>query len=146
MPFLLAINTCMSPLITCMTLIDITETGVIKGAGQGRDQQRNWETVLQLLGLKTQPLIIKSPVCFINENLEYFEFGEFYQGSHSVWAFQFRGERDDFYAVDQLEEDFEQTPIVLGLEETARFMLPIFHSYGTLKNIYFIQKESLNIN
>ena len=146
MPFLLAINTCMSPLITCMTLIDITETGVIKGAGQGRDQQRNWETVLQLLGLMTQPLIIKSPVCFINENLEYFEFGEFYQGSHSVWAFQFRGERDDFYAVDQLEEDFEQTPIVLGLEETARFMLPIFHSYGTLKNIYFIQKESLNIN
>ena len=146
MPFLLAINICVSPLITCMTLIDITETGVIKGAGQGRDQQRNWETVLQLLGLKTQPLIIKSPVCFINENLEYFEFGEFYQGSHSVWAFQFRGERDDFYAVDQLEEDFEQTPIVLGLEETARFMLPIFHSYGTLKNIYFIQKESLNIN
>jgi len=145
-PFLLAINICMSPLITCMTLIDITETGVIKGAGQGRDQQRNWETVLQLLGLKTQPLIITSPVCFINENLEYFEFGEFYQGSHSVWAFQFRGERDDFYAVDQLEEDFEQTPIVLGLEETARFMLPIFHSYGTLKNIYFIQKESLNIN
>jgi len=145
-PFLLAINICMSPLITCMTLIDITETGVIKGAGQGRDQQRNWETVLQLLGLKTQPLIIKSPVCFINENLEHFEFGEFYQGSHSVWAFQFRGERDDFYAVDQLEQDFEQTPIVLGLEETARFMLPIFHSYGTLKNIYFIQKESLNIN
>jgi hypothetical protein len=48
--------------------------------------------------------------------------------------------------VDQLEQDFEQTPIVLGLEETARFMLPIFHSYGTLKNIYFIQKESLNIN
>ena len=146
MPGLLAINICMSPLITCMTLIDITETGVIKGAGQGRDQQRNWETVLQLLGLKTQPLIIKSPVCFINENLEYFEFGEFYHGSHSVWAFQFRGERDDFYAVDQLEEDFEQTPIVLGLEETARFMLPIFHSYGTLKNIYFIHKESLNIN
>jgi len=145
-PFLLAINICMSPLITCMTLIDITETQVIKGSDHYRDQQRNWETVLQLLGLKTQPLIIKSPVCFIKENLEHFEFGEFYQGSHSVWAFQFRGERDDFYAVDQLEQDFEQTPIILGLEETARFMLPIFHSYGTLKNIYFIQKESLNIN
>lgn len=136
----------MSPLITCMTLIDITETGVIKGAGQQRDQQRNWETVLQLLGLKTQPLIVQSPVCFVNENLEYFEFGEFYNGTQHVWAFQFRGERDDFYTIEQLEEDFEQTPIVLGLEETARFMLPIFHSYGTLKNIYFIQKESLNIN
>ncbi len=136
----------MSPLITCMTLIDITETGVIKGSGHARDQQRNWETVLQLLGLKTQPLIVQPPVCFINENLEFFEFGDFYSGSHSVWAFQFRGERDDFYFIDQLEQDFEQTPIILGLEETARFMLPIFHSYGTLKNIYFIQKESLNIN
>jgi hypothetical protein len=129
-----------------MTLVDLTETGVTKGTGELRDQQRNWETVLQLLGLKTQPLIIRAPVCFKNEDLEFFQFGEFYQGTHSVWAFQFRGERDDFYTIDQLEEDFEQVPIVLGLEETAKFMLPIFHSYGTLKNIYFIQKESLNIN
>jgi hypothetical protein len=129
-----------------MTLVDLTETRVTKGSGELRDQQRNWETVLQLLGLKTQPLIVRSPVCFEHENLEFFEFGEFYQGTHSVWAFQFRGERDDFYTIDQLEEDFEQVPVVLGLDETARFMLPIFHSYGTLKNIYFIQKESLNIN
>ena len=128
-----------------MTLIDITETGVTKGAGDHRNQQRNWETVLQLLGLKTQPLIVQSPVCFENENLDFFTFGDFYQGTHSVWAFQFRGERDDFYTIDQLEEDFEQVPVVLGLSETAKFMLPIFHSYGTLKNIYFIQKESLNI-
>lgn len=128
-----------------MTLVDLTETGVTKGSGELRDQQRNWETVLQLLGLKTQPLIVQSPVCFEHENLEFFEFGEFYQGTHSVWALQFRGERDDFYTIDQLEEDFEQVPVVLGLNETARFMLPIFHSYGTLKNIYFIQKESLNI-
>ena len=128
-----------------MTLIDITETGITKGSGEYRDQQRNWETILQLLGLKTQPLIVQGPVCFENENLDFFEFGEFYQGVHHVWAFQFRGERDDFYTIDQLEEDFEQVPVVTGLAETARFMLPIFHSYGTLKNIYFIQKESLNI-
>jgi hypothetical protein len=55
-----------------MTLVDLTETGVTKGSGELRDQQRNWETVLQLLGLKTQPLIVQSPVCFKNENLEFF--------------------------------------------------------------------------
>ena len=136
----------MSPLITCITLVDITETGVVKGHCKKRNQQRNWETVLQILGLKTQPLIIQSPICFLMENLDSFEFGDFYTRQQNVWAFQFRGERDDFYSISQLEEDFEQVPIILGLDETARFMLPIFHSYSTLKNVYFIQNESLNIN
>jgi hypothetical protein len=114
--------------------------------GEQRDQQRNWETVIQVLGLKTQPLIVKYPVHFANEKLEHFDFGEFYQGVHSVWAFQFRGEREDFYMLEQLEEDFDQVPVTLGLEETARFMLPIFHTYGILKNIYFIQNDSINIS
>lgn len=136
----------MSPLITCITLIDITATHITKGNDERRDQQRNWETVLQVLGLKTQPLIIREPVMFPSENLEYFTFGEFYQGKHNVWAFQFRGERDDFYTLEQLEEDFDTVPVILGLEETARLMLPIFHTQGILKNIYFIQKESINIS
>jgi len=36
-------------------------------------------------------------------------------------------------------QDFEQVPVVTGLTETARFMLPIFYPYGTIKNIYFTQ-------
>jgi hypothetical protein len=136
----------MSPLITCLTLIDITKTGVTKGQNDARDQQRNWESVVQLLSLKTQPLIIRYPVCFKDEELEYLEFGEFYQGKHNVWAFQFRGERDDFYTFEQLEEDFDLIPIILGLDETARFMLPIFHTSGTLKNIYFISSDDINIS
>jgi hypothetical protein len=38
-----------------------------------------------------------------------------------------------------LLQDIEQVPIVTGLEETARFMLPIFYPYGTIKNIYIKQ-------
>jgi hypothetical protein len=135
----------MSPLITCATLIDITNTGVTKGQSDARDQQRNWESVVQLLSLKTQPIIIRGPTCFENEELENLNFGEFYQGHHKVWAFQFRGERDDFYTFEQLEEDFDLVPIILGLDETARFMLPIFHTSGTLKNIYFISNNDINI-
>ena len=136
----------MTPLITCATLIDITNTGVIKGQSDARDQQRNWETVVQLLSLKTQPLIIRGPKCFDKEELAYLNFGEFYQGQHKVWAFQFRGERDDFYSFEQLEEDFDLVPIILGLDETARFMLPIFHTSGTLKNIYFMSTDGINIS
>jgi hypothetical protein len=38
-----------------------------------------------------------------------------------------------------LLQDIEQVPIITGLEETARFMLPIFYPYGTIKNIYIKQ-------
>jgi hypothetical protein len=129
----------MEPVITAFTLIDITATGTVRGESLQRDQQRNWETVLQVLGLKTQPIIIHYPTVWLNEELKYFEFGDFYEGTHSVWAWQFRGERDDFYNLDILEQDFDQVPIILGLEETARFMLPVFFTQGHLKNIYFKQ-------
>ena len=116
MPFLLAINIFMEPVITAFSLVDITTTGVIKGESLARDQQRNWETVLQILGLKTQPILIRQPSCWHKEELKNFEFGDFYEGAHTVWAWQFRGERDDFYNLDMLEEDFDQVPIILGLE------------------------------
>lgn len=139
MPFLLAINICMEPVITAFTLIDITATGIIKGESRTRDQQRNWETVLQVLGLKTQPIIINYPGKWLDENLKDFEFGDFYEGYQTIWAWQFRGEREEFYNLEILQQDFDQVPVILGLEETARFMLPVFFTHGHLKNIYFKQ-------
>ena len=38
-----------------------------------------------------------------------------------------------------LQRDFEQIPIISGLNKTARFMLPIFYPHGAIKNIYFKQ-------
>ena len=46
------------------TLVDITATGVVRSTGDRdleRNQQRNFETVLQVLSLRTQPHIIKFP-------------------------------------------------------------------------------------
>lgn len=127
----------MGPVITAFTLVDVTATDVTKGESLARDQHRNWETVMQVLGLKTQPVIIHYPAYWLNEELQYFQFGDFYEGSHTVWAWQFRGERNDFYSIEMLEEDFDQVPVILGLQETAKFMLPVFFSRGHLKNIYF---------
>ncbi len=129
----------MEPVITAFTLIDITATGIIKGESRTRDQQRNWETVLQVLGLKTQPIIINYPGKWLDENLKDFEFGDFYEGYQTIWAWQFRGEREEFYNLEILQQDFDQVPVILGLEETARFMLPVFFTHGHLKNIYFKQ-------
>ena len=144
MPFLLAINIFMKPFI-CATLIDITPTGVIKGDSSKRDQQRNWETVLQVLGLKTQPIILGGPELLSDIDGVSKIFGEFYQTMQKVWIFKFASERN-IYTVDQLYEDFEQVPVITGLDESARFMLPIFHSYGILKNIYFSTVDELNIS
>ena len=127
---------------TLFTLVDITPTGVTRGPeGLERVQQRNWETVLQAVGLVTQPITLIEP--HVSEvDVKWCEFGEFYEGTHQIWSWRFAVEHPDVFARDDnevgvLEELFEQVPIVAGLEETARFMLPIFHPYGAIKNIYF---------
>lgn len=137
---------------TCLTLVDITETGVRNGNSKERDQQRNWETVLQVLNLKTQPVILQGPTMFTEELTSEYPslvnvcFGEFYhQREQAIWVFTFVGDSDDVYSKEQLLNDIDQVPIILGLDETAKFMLPIFHGNGTLKNIHFYLQE-LNIS
>lgn len=129
------------------TLVDITATGVTRGTDDNeklRNQQRNWETVLQCIGLRTQPQHIQLPQVAIFEDISIAEFGDFYTGTQKVWAWSWAVEQDGIYDLDNrelvgLQHDFEQVPIVTVLDETARFMLPIFYPYGTIKNIYFKQ-------
>ena len=124
------------------TLVDITKTGVTRDNGSmDRDQQRNYETVLQAVGLITQPHEVNTPVV-THAHMEWLEFGEYFQGEHKVWVWQFAVEHTDIFAigtnpVGKLSEAFDQVPIVCGLGETGRFMLPIFYPYGAIKNVYF---------
>jgi hypothetical protein len=127
------------------SLVDITPTGVIRTNDNNaidRNQQRNWETVLQCMGLRTQPQNIQDPVSTL-ANLESLEFGDFYTGEQKIWTWTWTVESTGVYDTDKplggLLQDFEQVPIVTGLTETAKFMLPIFYPYGTIKNIYFKQ-------
>ena len=127
---------------TLYTLVDITPTGMTRGAEcLERSQQRNWETVLQAIGLVAQPTsIIDCDKIVID--VKWTEFGEFFEGEHKIWSWRFSVEHSDVFErgdnpVARLEEVFEQVPIITGLEETARFMLPIFYPYGAIKNIYF---------
>jgi hypothetical protein len=127
---------------TLYTLVDITPTGVTRGPeGVARDQQRNWETVLQAVSLVAQPISLIEPD-YVEVDVKWTEFGEFFEGEHKVWTWRFAVEHSDVFTrgeneVGVLEELFEQVPIICGLEETARFMLPIFYPYGGIKNIYF---------
>lgn len=127
------------------SLVDITATGVTRGDNdsQERNQQRNWETVLQCMGLRTQPQNIQLPASEL-VSLKHFEFGDFYTSEQRVWTWYWTVDSTEVYDLPNkplggLLQDFEQVPIITGLTETARFMLPIFYPYGTIKNIYFRQ-------
>lgn len=131
---------------TCYTLVDITHTGVIRDTAElelERNQQRNWETILQCIGLMTQPMNLQLPPGPIEHaDLKYFDFGEMYTGEHRVWTFKFSIDHDDIFADDhsdlgRLNNAVDQVPVVTYLSETARFMLPILHTSGAIKNIYF---------
>jgi hypothetical protein len=132
------------------TLVDITKTGQTRGDGTlERDQQRNFETVVQAIGTITQPYETNSPIV-THAHTEWLEFGEYFQGEHKVWVWQFAVEHTDIFTigtnpVGRLSELFDQIPIICGLDETARFMLPIFYPYGAIKNVYF-KKGYLDIN
>lgn len=129
------------------TLVDITATGVIRSQDPDnaeRNQQRNWETLLQCIGLRTQPQNIQEPITSTVEDISVAEFGDFYTGAQKIWTWSWTVEREGVYDLANaplggLLQDLEQVPIVTGLTETARFMLPIFYPYGTIKNIYIKQ-------
>ncbi len=132
---------------TCITLVDITATGVIRHTNKNeveRNQQRNWETVLQCIGLRAQPQLIESPIIKYLEIDDNSVFGEMFYGTKQrAWLFTFGVEPEDVFLLDgdpvgQLDKDFSQVPIICGLEETARFILPIFYPYGSIKNICFM--------
>ena len=130
--------------IVGFTLVDITATGVTKtidGNEFERNQQRNWETVKQLLGLRSQPFVSKGPEKMFMDITDVF--GDMYAGEQAVWAWEFRLEHSGVYRVgldplSGLLSDFENIPVITGLDETARFMLPVFHPYGAIKNIHFL--------
>lgn len=125
------------------TLVDITNTGVTKFApnvAKERNQQRNWESILQILGLRTQ--IFEINQSYVNQPVRDFEFGSMYKGKHNIWTFRFSVEFENLYGtaenpVDVLEKDFEQTPMIVGLDETAKFPMSLLYTSGEAKNIYF---------
>jgi len=133
------------------TLIDITETGVTQWNGKfekERNQQRNWETIQQILNLKTQVLRI-SQLVIDQQDLSMLEFGDYYLKDlgfkYKLWAFEFDVEYIDAYATENdpygiLYKDFEKVPVIMGLEETINLPVPLFYPHGQYKNIHFIPR------
>ena len=122
MPFLLAINIFMKTFI-CATLIDITHTGVTKGDSPKRDQQRNWETLTQILNLRTQIMSITDPVC-----------------EDDFWIFEFESESNVWNngndPVGVLKTDSDGVPMLRELNNNADIE-SFLVTQGPKQNIWF---------
>jgi len=130
-------------LYQCCTLIDITPTGVVTYTHENskkRNQQRNWETVIQILSLRTQPQIISTHR--ETQDLTKFQFGITHSGKHTVWSFIFGVEYKDVYRQEAdpfclLRNDFKYIPVITKLDETIEIDPPMFIPSGPMNNIYF---------
>jgi hypothetical protein len=142
----------MTVTIQCGTLFDITETGVRNHtanarlpfqdqAGQditteaawqrSRNQQRNWETVNQILALRTLPENISTPVT------QRSDLGQTWQFEFDIPNISAVSEGDA--ALSLLLHDCEAVPMITGLAETAD-LEPALRTQGAAVNIWFAVK------
>ena len=127
------------------TLIDVTSTNVLSNNSseiRGRNQQRNWETAQQIIGLRTQATIVAVPASPRMVYMDAHHFGAYYTGQHQCWKFIFEVEQQDVFGgiddpVKLLRIDFDSVPIIKNLEETVDLPDAMFYTEGLLKNTYF---------
>ena len=133
--------------VLCRTLFDCTFTGVTghlrpqqlpfttktglvintpEQWNQARNQQRNWESILQIVSLRTQPMNVVLPI-----------------KQSDGWHFEFEVEAEGVLSSDFASDDLaglvadcEGVPMVTDLEEDA-VVTATLHAQGTNQNIWF---------
>jgi hypothetical protein len=130
---------------SCKTLFDITVTGVtshyksaripfkdlagneIKNESdwnRARNQQRNWETLTQLIGLRTQISKLDYPIC-----------------KDFIWTFTFEVDNPYVFGTEEiptemLSADCNSVPMLINLDNTKE-ILPFLVVDGNNQNIWF---------
>lgn len=91
-----------------------------------RNQQRNWETLLQVIGLRTQPTVITYP--YRDDDCWHFEFETATDGVYSL-----TGDPADLGA---LYQDCRNVPMIVNINEQTQ-ATPVLCVEGTEQNIWF---------
>ena len=138
--------------IRCHTLFDITQTGVlnrskpseddVEGWIKRRNTQCNFDTVLQVISLRSQPEVIRLP-CEVDLTETLYEmFGFLYNTENvSCWKFEFEVQHSSVFEngiipLGALYKDCEGVPMIMS--DNQHSMCPKFLDITPeLKNIYF---------
>jgi len=145
----------MSHRICCYTLFDITQTGVLNRSKpqtadvanwlHRRNTQCNFDTVLQVISLRSQPEVIKVPHIMEFRFDEFDKFGFLYQQEedtvYKCWKFEFEIQHssvfeDGITPLGALYRDCEGVPMIIcegQYNKTPAFL----DTTPDLKNIYF---------
>jgi hypothetical protein len=129
---------------TCYTLVDISDTGIYDPtSGQAYEQAQNLNALLQAISLGSQP-ILTSVEKLTAADMDDFEFGSDFTGTHNMWVLRFASERVGSITVNTLVRDVDGLPVYDDLDETATFDSNVFETNeSTQTNIYFVRNDNL---
>lgn len=135
----------MTQLITAMTLVDITDTGVSQVRHSNTieyHQQQNLNVLLQTIGMRVQ--VIEPKVTIISGvPLKDMHFGEFHgDDPQTVWSLSFYIEQESIWSDGENEfallvDDANGIAITSDLENTVEFPINMFDTKDNI-NLYFI--------
>lgn len=138
--------------IRCHTLFDITQTGVlnrsrptendIDGWIKRRNTQCNFDTVLQVISLRSQPEVVRLPVASEINETEYNLFGFLYTKEDvNCWKFEFEVQHSSVFEngiipLGALYKDCEGVPMIIC--DNQHSLCPKFlDTSPEYKNIHF---------
>jgi len=120
-----------------LTLIDVTQSHARRNDGEFLfGQQSNYNTIIQTIGLRVNPIIENTKVS--EQLITNLGFGSNYKGKNKVWEIEFSVEYTGAVDTDILKSDFNLIPIVAGLNETIKLNPSVFRTNNSkLNNIIF---------
>lgn len=146
----------MSYILSCYTLFDITQTGVLsrqKPQDQNsdwiykRNTQSNFDTILQVISLRSQPDVIRAPKKLEILFSEFNNFGFLFEDEDKVncWSFDFTVQHssvfnDGISEFGALYSDCQNVPMIKCDTEWKR-LHDVLDTSDELRNIYFEVKK-----
>ena len=154
--------------VRCYTLFDLTPTNISNQVrvqqlpytvrngitvrtedelNRARNQQRNWETIKQLLGLRTQAEIDVEPYVIDDASIASIGLKRL---AGKIWAFEFSTEFAEVYDINGqrlqgLIDDFDSIPMLVGLDEDCEGLEPYLTTKGPRINTRFVELDEQEI-
>lgn len=147
--------------VICYTLFDCTATGILNHAKvtqlpltdqqgntisdqaaltRARNQQRNWETLTQLISLRTQVTVHSPPQILQDASIAVLGLN---RKAGRIWTFEFGSEFADIYDISgeplaALIQDCDGVPLITGLGEAVENLEPVIRTTGAVINTKFV--------
>ncbi len=125
------------------TTVDITQTNVriksnIDDWSLQRNQQRNLDTLIQTIGLRSQPINIHVTQIFDFPTIYWL--GKNLPEKANIWVMNFDIEHDGVFGnkCELVLKDLNYVPLINVLTETQPAFPPVFQTTGTFKNVNII--------